>query len=125
MKPEVLGKDAWPVAVAPLTKMSTAHRDCVLCANRNLTKAIKMGKRVYEKASKDHASFLGIIKQGTAALTGSTGRRSRLKRTSRNLRPPLLLCPTAASSSWRRLTPTRRFESSPSCKRRTRRQSRS
>ena len=71
MKPEVLGKDAWPVAIAPLTKMSVAHRDCVLCANRNLTKAVKMGERVYEKAREDHVSFLRIIKQGAAALTGA------------------------------------------------------
>ncbi len=77
MKPEVLGKDAWPVAVAPLTKMSAAHRDCVLRANRNLTKAVKMGKQVYEKAREDHASFLRIIKQGAAALTGA--RREKAK----------------------------------------------
>jgi hypothetical protein len=69
MKPEVLGKDAWPVAIAPPLKMSVAHRDCVLSANTNLTKAVEMGKRVYKKARDDHVSFLKIIKQGAAALT--------------------------------------------------------
>jgi hypothetical protein len=77
MKPEVLGKDAWPVAIAPLTKMSVAHRDCVLCANRNLTKAVKMGERVYEKAREDHVSFLRIIKQGAAALTGACREKAK------------------------------------------------
>ncbi len=71
MKPEVLGKDAWPVAVAPPSKMSAGHRDCVLSANRNLTKAVEMGKQVYEKARDDHISFLKIIKQGAPALTGA------------------------------------------------------
>jgi hypothetical protein len=60
MKPEVLGKDAWPVAVAPPSKMSAAHRDCILSANTNLTKAVEMGKQVYEKARDDHVSFLKI-----------------------------------------------------------------
>jgi hypothetical protein len=69
MKPEILGKDAWPVAVAPSSRMSAAHRDCVLSANTNLMKAIEMGKRVYKKARDDHVSFLKIIKQGAAALT--------------------------------------------------------
>jgi hypothetical protein len=77
MKPEILGKDAWPVAAAPPSRMSAAHRDCVLSANTNLTKAVEMGKRIYEKARDDHVSFLTIIKQGAAALTGARKEKAK------------------------------------------------
>jgi hypothetical protein len=77
MKPEVLGKDAWQVAVASPSKMSAAHRDCVLSANTNLAKAFKMGKRVYDKARDDHVSFLKIIKQGAAVLTGARKEKAK------------------------------------------------
>jgi hypothetical protein len=112
MKPEVLGKDAWPVAIAPPLKMSAAHRDCVLSANTNLMKAIKMGKQVYKKAHDNHVSFLKIINQGALLSPGPARRRPRLKLISRRVRPPLLLRRTVASSRSRKPMPKRRHESS-------------
>ncbi len=77
MKPEILGKDAWPVAVAPPSRMSAAHRDCILSANTNLTKTVKMGKQFYKKARDNHVSFHKIIKQGAAALTGARKEKAK------------------------------------------------
>ena len=68
-KPEVLGKDAWPGAVQIPKRLTAKEKECVRDANMYLSTAVETGKRIYEKARRDHLSFLSIIKSGAAALT--------------------------------------------------------
>jgi hypothetical protein len=57
-KPEVLGKDAWPGAVQIAKRLTAKEKECVRDANKYLLTAVETGKRIYEKARRDHLSFL-------------------------------------------------------------------
>ncbi len=77
MKPEVLGKDAWPVDVAPPSKMSVAHRDCVLSANMNLTKAVS-ASNLSVWASRLISFFLRCTSTAASLLVGPGESRGTL-----------------------------------------------
>jgi chaperonin cofactor prefoldin len=59
--------------------MSAQDKDCVVRANANISKAVKMGKRINKKACQDHASFIWIIKSGATALNGAWRDKTKAK----------------------------------------------
>ncbi len=67
---EKLEKNAWPSTVQVQVSKRLCAKDQMPLkkANRSITKAIEMGKHLYEKAHSDHVSFVKIIKGGAAAL---------------------------------------------------------
>ena len=65
----LLEKDTWPVTGPPPKQLCSKDRDCVDTANKNLLKAVEMGKQIYKKAHVNHISCLKIVKQGAATLS--------------------------------------------------------
>ena len=81
VKPDVVKNGNWPKSVAPWVKMSAQDKDCVVHANANISKAVKMGKRINKKACQDHASFIQSSKVRPLLSTGLGGTRPSPKPT--------------------------------------------
>ena len=79
-QPEKLEKDAWPLTVQVSKRLCAKDQMPIKEANRRITKAVEMGKRLYEKARNDHASFVKIIKGGAAALAIARREKNRAER---------------------------------------------
>ena len=66
--PEKLERNSWP-SIVLVSKLKKADQAPLKEANQKIMKAVELGKRIYEKARSDHASFTRIIKGGASALT--------------------------------------------------------